>query len=94
MANVRKVNDLPMDPKENDVFEIIPDKSRIVSSTHRLFNKYPTRFIPAIPRFAINAFSKPGEYVLDPFCGSGTSAIEAMLLGRNALSIDIEPFGC
>ena len=29
---------------------------------------------------------------LDPFCGSGTTAIEAMLLGRNALSVDIDPF--
>lgn len=30
--------------------------------------------------------------MLDPFCGSGTTAIEAMLLGRNAMSIDIDPF--
>lgn len=90
--NVIKLNDFPMNPKPNGIYEIIPDKSKIVSSTNRLFNKYPTRFISAVPRFAINKYSEPGEYILDPFCGSGTTAVEAMLLSRNAMSIDIDPF--
>lgn len=90
--NIEKVNDFPQCPEENGIYEIIPDKAKIVSSTNRLFNKYPTRYISAVPRFAILKYSNPGETVLDPFCGSGTTAIEAMLLGRNALSIDIDPF--
>jgi len=81
-----------MEPKQDQVYEIVPDKSKIVASTNRLFNKYPTRYISAVPRFAIRKYSAKGETVLDPFCGSGTTAIEAMLLGRNALSIDIDPF--
>ena len=32
--------------------------------------------------------SKPGEYVLDPFCGRGTTPFQAMLLGRNAIACD------
>ena len=90
--DIIKLNDFPMNPEPNGVYEIIPDKAKIVSSTNRLFNKYPTRYISAVPRFAINKYSIPGDSVLDPFCGSGTTAIEAMLLSRNALSIDIDPF--
>lgn len=90
--DIIKLDDFPMSPEPNKVYEIIPDKTKIVSSTNRLFNKYPTRYISAVPRFAINKYSVPGEFVLDPFCGSGTTAIEAMLLSRNAMSIDIDPF--
>lgn len=87
-----KLQDFPADAVQGQVYEIIPDKSRVVSSTNRLFNKYPTRYISAVPRYAIENFSKEGDTVLDPFCGSGTTAIEAMLLGRNAISVDIDPF--
>lgn len=89
---VIKLDDFPLNPIQNQIYEIIPDKAKIVASTNRLFNKYPTRYISAVPRFAINAYSKVGDTVLDPFCGSGTTAIESMLLGRNAMSIDIDPF--
>ena len=87
-----KLDDFPLNPQRDQIYEIIPDKAKIVASTNRLFNKYPTRYISAVPRFAINAYSQVGDIVLDPFCGSGTTAIEAMLLGRNAISIDIDPF--
>lgn len=89
---VIKLDDFPSNPEQDAVYEIIPDKARIVSSTNRLFNKYPTRFISAVPRFAIMNYSIPRDTVLDPFCGSGTTAIEALLLQRNALSADIDPF--
>lgn len=75
---VIKLDDFPINPIQDQIYEIIPDKTKIVASTNRLFNKYPTRYISAVPRFAINAYSKAGETVLDPFCGSGTTAIEAM----------------
>ena len=90
--DVIKLDDFPLNPIQDQIYEIIPDKAKIVASTNRLFNKYPTRYISAVPRFAINAYSKAGDTVLDPFCGSGTTAIESMLLGRNAMSIDIDPF--
>lgn len=90
--DIIKLDDFPPKPVQGQIYEIIPDKAKIVASTNRLFNKYPTRYISAVPRFAIKAYSKPGDTVIDPFCGSGTTAIESMLLGRNALSIDIDPF--
>lgn len=58
-----------------------------VHSLHRYFGK----LIPGIPRFAIKNFSDVGGVVLDPFCGSGTTLIEAMLEGRRSIGVDINP---
>ena len=37
----------------------------------------------------IEAFSEPGDWVVDPFAGGGTTLVEAMSLGRHALGIDV-----
>jgi len=58
-----------------------------VHSFHRYFGK----LIPGIPRFAVKHFSEPGDVVLDPFCGSGTTLVEAMLEKRRAIGVDINP---
>ncbi len=55
---------------------------------------YPSRFIPIIPAHLINALSKKNDVVLDPFCGVGTTLIEALKLQRNAIGIDLNPVGC
>ena len=60
--------------------------------THSL-HPYPSKFIPQIPDYCIRLLSTPGELVLDPFGGSGTTALEAIRLGRRALSIDANPVG-
>ncbi|HEX3903908.1 MAG TPA: class I SAM-dependent methyltransferase [Polyangia bacterium] len=52
------------------------------------FHSYAGRMHPSIARGAIEAFSKPGETVVDPFCGSGTVLVEAMAAGRAAIGID------
>ena len=49
---------------------------------------YPARFIPQIPRKAIQEYSKPGDIVLDPFCGCGTTVLEGILLGRTSIGVD------
>jgi hypothetical protein len=48
-------------------------------------------FPPAVPRRIIDQWTQPGSVVLDPFCGSGTTLVEAILLGRKALGIDMNP---
>jgi tRNA G10 N-methylase Trm11 len=45
---------------------------------------------PAIARTAIERYSQPGDLVLDPMCGVGTSLVEAILAGRSALGVDLE----
>lgn len=57
------------------------------------FHPYPARFIPQIPATLITHLSQPGETVLDPFCGGGTTLVEASLLGRNAVGNDLNPVG-
>lgn len=52
---------------------------------------YPAKFIPQIPRTLIRLLSLRGERVWDPFGGSGTTALEAILMGRCALSTDVNP---
>jgi DNA modification methylase len=49
---------------------------------------YPAKFIPQIPRRAIEMWSKPGDLVYDPFSGCGTTLLEASLMGRQAAGTD------
>lgn len=50
---------------------------------------YRGNWAPQIPRALILMYTKPGEVVLDPMVGSGTTCIEARLLGRNCIGVDI-----
>jgi DNA modification methylase len=52
---------------------------------------YPAKFIPQLPGNLIARLSGRGEAVLDPFGGSGTTALEANRLGRRATSVDANP---
>lgn len=54
-------------------------------------HSYPARMIPQIANRLIQMKSKPGELVLDPFCGSGGVLVESLLAGRNAIGVDINP---
>lgn len=61
--------------------------------THSL-HPYPAKFVPQIPREIVSKLTKPGDWVLDPFCGSGTTLVECNLLGRNAIGTDVNPLSC
>jgi SAM-dependent methyltransferase len=55
-------------------------------------HEYRGKFFPQLVRSLANiADIKSGEIVLDPMCGSGTTAVEAILLGCNSLGIDTNP---
>jgi len=58
--------------------------------THDI-HPFPAKFIPQIPAHLISALSLPGELVWDPFGGSGTTALEALLLHRRCVSLDVNP---
>ncbi len=61
-------------------------------ATHSLF-PYRGKFHPQLIKSLLNIIGiKKGELVLDPMCGSGTTNIEAALLGINSVAVDISPF--
>src|SRR5207248_4816775 len=61
----------------------------LVSGFTHNFYRYPARFSPQFARGAIEAFSKPGDVICDPFMGGATTLVEARALGRHAVGCDI-----
>ena len=55
-----------------------------VSGTH------PAKMLPAIAAHAIATYTNPGDLVLDPMCGIGTTLVEAVHLGRDAIGVEYE----
>jgi len=58
------------------------------------FHWYLGTFIPQIPSILISNFTDRGELVLDPFCGGGTTLVEAMKLKRQSIGVDSNELGC
>lgn len=58
------------------------------------FGKYPAKFIPDLPAWAIEHYSNLGDVVLDPFNGCGTTTTEARIRGRESIGMDISPYAC
>lgn len=58
--------------------------------THDL-HPWPAKYIPDIPATAIALFTSPGDVVLDPFCGCGTTAVEALQAHRSVVAADVNP---
>src|SRR5262245_55173560 len=56
---------------------------------HR-FHSYCARFPTEIVDEALEKYTKPGESVFDPFCGSGTTLVACLANGRTAVGTDID----
>jgi modification methylase len=52
---------------------------------------HPGKMLPFIAAQAIATYTQPGDLVVDPMCGSGTTLVEAIHLGRDAIGIEYEP---
>jgi len=62
---------------------------RQAHSLHEI--SYRACFKPQLPAFFIDALTRPGEAVYDPFMGRGTTPLQATLMGRRAIGNDINP---
>jgi DNA modification methylase len=55
------------------------------------FHSFPAKFPFQLPRKFIEELTNPGDVILDPMVGSGTTVLEALLLGRIGIGYDIDP---
>lgn len=88
---VRVDGDIPVDlPVENGqrFLFISYDQTALTHGMH----KYPAKFFPELPRWLIKRYSRTYDTILDPFSGSGTTNVEALLNERNSIGIDVDPF--
>ena len=67
---------------------------------HR-FHPYKGKFVPQLAEYFLNSFTdefkrevffQPGDIILDPFCGSGTTLVQANELGMHAVGVDVSAF--
>lgn len=73
-----------------DLLTAARSRDRVAGLTHGIY-RYPARFSPQFARVAIDSFTDRDEYVLDPFVGGGTTAVEALASGRRFVGFDLNP---
>ena len=67
---------------------LIPEITDTGYLTHAIVS-YPAKFIPQVVRYAINTYTREDDWIIDPFAGSGTVGVEAVLSKRNAVLYDL-----
>ena len=75
----------------NRITQALPSNVITATVTH---GQHPAVFPLKIPTFFIKLFTQPGDTVLDPFCGSGTTLKAAATLGRKYIGIDTSAEYC
>ena len=80
VLNLKKYKDESWDFREADTKEY----------TH-CFHTYPAMMIPQIARKLLKEYGAEGGWLLDPYCGTGTSLVEASLFGMHSVGCDINP---
>src|SRR5437763_1840477 len=78
----------PQDNWANQFLAAVRTEDPVSGLTHNYY-RYPARFSPFFARAAIEAFSRPGDVILDPFMGGATTLVEARARGRHAVGSDI-----
>lgn len=81
-----RIEDLNLNWRERD----LPEKER-TKHVHRL-HPYLGKFIPQLVEIFLRKYFAPGQTVFDPFCGSGTTLVQANELGVNSIGYDVSAF--
>jgi hypothetical protein len=80
--------DLALSWSEKD----LPERER-TKHVHRL-HPYLGKFIPQLVETLLSRYFRPGQHVLDPFAGSGTTLVQALESGLDATGVDVAAFNC
>lgn len=75
-------------PSFTDLAAAAHDRTPVSGWTHN-FYRYPARFSPQFAATAIAQFSRPGDLILDPYMGGGTTVVEALAAGRHVVGNDL-----
>ncbi|MBA3736800.1 MAG: class I SAM-dependent methyltransferase [Actinobacteria bacterium] len=70
----------------------LPERQR-TKHVHRL-HPYLGKFIPQLVEILLSRYFRPGQRVLDPFAGSGTTLVQALESGLDATGVDVAAFNC
>ncbi len=70
----------------------LPERER-TKHVHRL-HPYLGKFVPQLVEALLGRYVKPGGRVLDPFAGSGTTLVQALESGHDAVGVDVAAFNC
>jgi DNA modification methylase len=86
------VEEFPSQPTEDPSKVYLVRNVGLRVGTHK-FHRFPGKFIPHVPRWALRRYATTGKplKILDPFCGSGTTLVEAALAGHCAYGFDVDP---
>lgn len=89
------------DYKKTDEIDLVPEDDKRDRTTVWSYPKrgswathnpqYRGNWPPQVARNLIELYSSPGDLVLDPMVGGGTTPVECKLLGRDSISVDINP---
>ena len=71
--------------------ELVYPSNVLHLATESSNKSHSATFPLSLPSWFIKLFTTPGDLILDPFLGSGTTSISASLLGRNSIGIEILP---
>ena len=85
----------PKSPRSVHSSVSVPRRLRVSANrfprlTHYLF-RFPAKFHPPVIQRIIETYSKTGDTILDPFCGSGSLLVEAAIAGRHSIGVDVDP---
>jgi DNA methylase len=70
----------------------LPERER-TKHVHRL-HPYLGKFIPQLVEVLLERYFRPGQHVLDPFAGSGTTAVQALESGLDGTAVELAAFNC
>ncbi len=87
----KKTSEINLIPPEDNIEKTTvwsyPKRGNWATHTAQYRGNWP----PQVARNLIKLYSKPNDLVLDPMAGGGTTPVECKLLGRNSISVDINP---
>lgn len=86
LAKALEVIAAPEPSGKGDAASDDPDREHVHG-----FHTYPARMHPTTAARLVQAVSDGSATLLDPFCGSGTVLVEAMIAGRRAVGVDLNP---